>query len=92
MGARGRAAGAEPAEGARRLSARKDTPNQLGLFGPGDGPDVVLDKVAERAPEGFGDISEVMSREELTEIAGAYKKIAGFDVERLNARPGLMHL
>jgi hypothetical protein len=33
-----------------------------------------------------------MSREELAEIAGAYKKIAGFDVDRLNARPGMMEL
>lgn len=71
---------------------RREAVNALVLANRGDGPDVVLDKVAARAPDGFGDISEVMSQDELAEIAGAYKKIAGFDVERLNARPGMMEL
>lgn len=71
---------------------RREAVNALVLANRGDGPDVVLDKVADRAPDGFGDISEVMSHAELADIAGAYKKIAGFDVERLNARPGLLDL
>lgn len=71
---------------------RRESVNALVLANRGDGPDVVLDKVADRAPDGFRDISEVMSAAELAEIAGAYKKIAGFDVDQLNARPGLMDL
>lgn len=72
--------------------ARRAAVNALVLANRGDGPDVVLDKVAERAPDGFGDISEVMGRAELEEIAAGYKTVAGFDVERLNARPGMMQM
>ena len=71
---------------------RRETVNRLVLANRGEGPDIVLDKVAERAPDGFSDISEVMSHAELAEIAAGYKKIAGFDVDRLNARPGLLEM
>ena len=52
----------------------------------------MLDVVAERAPQGFGDISEVMSRDELEQVAGTYKKMAGMDIEALNARGPLVPL
>jgi 2-polyprenyl-6-methoxyphenol hydroxylase-like FAD-dependent oxidoreductase len=52
----------------------------------GDGPDAVLDLVQDRAPEGFEAIEDVLSREELVATASAYKRLAGFDVEALNAR------
>ncbi len=69
---------------------RREKVNALVLANRGDGPDKVLDVVAERAPDGFGDISEVMSRDELEEVAGGYKKLAGMDVESLNARGPLV--
>ena len=69
---------------------RREPVNALVLANRGDGPDKVLDVVAERAPGGFGDISEVMSRAELEEVAGAYKKMAGMDIETLNARGPLI--
>lgn len=65
---------------------RRETVNALVLANRGDGPDKVLDVVAERAPEGFGHIDEVMSAEELDAAAAGYKKIAGMDVAALNAR------
>lgn len=65
---------------------RRETVNALVLANRGDGPDKVLDVLAERAPEGFGHIGEVMSAGELEEAAAGYKKIAGMDVEALNAR------
>ena len=46
--------------------------------------------VEERAPEGFGDISEVLSTEELEQTAANYKRIAGFDKDALNARPSIV--
>lgn len=55
-----------------------------------DGPDAVLDMVAERAPDGFEDISEVMSHEELRDLADRYKTVAGFDVLALNASPPIL--
>jgi hypothetical protein len=43
----------------------------------------------ERAPNGFADVHDVLSRTELEATAGAYKAAAGFDREALNARPSL---
>ena len=69
---------------------RRETVNKLVLANRGDGPDKVLDVVAERAPEGFDDISEVMSLAELESAAAGYKKLAGMDIEALNARGPLV--
>lgn len=55
----------------------------------GDGPDVVLDIAAARAPEGFDDIEAVMPLSERSEIATRYKRLAGFEPATLNARPSL---
>jgi 5-methylphenazine-1-carboxylate 1-monooxygenase len=48
------------------------------------GPEVVLRIVDERAPQGFERLEDVISRQELEEIAQRYKVIAGFDKERLD--------
>ena len=53
------------------------------------GPHRCQDLVEERAPQGFTDLSDVVSPQELEEIASDYKRIAGFDIERLNNRPSL---
>jgi 5-methylphenazine-1-carboxylate 1-monooxygenase len=54
-----------------------------------EGPDAVLQIVEERAPDGFDDLEAVLPLDERTEIAGRYKKTAGFDIETLNAKPSL---
>ncbi|MGF1475826.1 MAG: flavin-dependent oxidoreductase [Geminicoccaceae bacterium] len=56
----------------------------------GDGPDKILDIVDARAPDGFSNILEVMSAQELEVAASAYKSLAGMDVETLNARPSIV--
>jgi len=56
----------------------------------GDGPDKVLDIVAERAPNGFDRIENVLSTSELQKTAAVYKKTAGMDVEGLNNRPSII--
>jgi 5-methylphenazine-1-carboxylate 1-monooxygenase len=43
--------------------------------------------VEERAPHGFADLADVVSPQELEDIAGDYKRLAGFDIDRLNQRP-----
>jgi 5-methylphenazine-1-carboxylate 1-monooxygenase len=53
------------------------------------GPMQPLDLVEERAPGGFTKLEDVISARELAEIAAAYKRTAGFDVETLNQRPSL---
>jgi len=47
------------------------------------GPERVIDLAAERAPDGFERIEDVIPREELLAIAGQYRKVAGFERERL---------
>jgi 5-methylphenazine-1-carboxylate 1-monooxygenase len=44
------------------------------------GPERVVDAVSERAPDGFSRLEDVISREELSAIAGGYAKMAGFAV------------
>ncbi len=41
------------------------------------GPDVILDIVEARAPQGFGNLEDVVPREELAAILGRYKEAAG---------------
>ncbi len=41
------------------------------------GPDVILDIVEERAPQGFARLEDVVPREELAAILGRYKEAAG---------------
>ncbi|WP_438990088.1 flavin-dependent oxidoreductase [Lentibacter sp.] len=81
-------------QGAEALAAyddiRRETVNKIVLANRGDGPDKILDIVAERAPEGFENIHDVMPQEELEAAAGAYKKLAGMDIEALNARGPLV--
>jgi 2-polyprenyl-6-methoxyphenol hydroxylase-like FAD-dependent oxidoreductase len=48
------------------------------------GPDEIMDLMEDRFPEGFTE-SEI-PREELERIMDHYKKVAGFDVESLNAK------
>lgn len=50
------------------------------------GPERVMQMVEERAPDGFQNINDVISSEELKVIIEQYKKIAGFDKEALNQK------
>ncbi|PLS08489.1 flavin-dependent oxidoreductase [Neobacillus cucumis] len=51
-----------------------------------NGPEVVMQIVEERAPNGFVNLDDVISYQELEEIANGYKQIAGFDREKLNSK------
>jgi 5-methylphenazine-1-carboxylate 1-monooxygenase len=55
-----------------------------------NGPEQVMQLVETRAPDGFEDASTVISQDELQDIASGYKRLAGFDVEALNARPSIV--
>ncbi|MEL6643676.1 MAG: flavin-dependent oxidoreductase [Pseudomonadota bacterium] len=71
-------------------AARRDDVNALVLANRGDGPDKILDIVADRAPDGFADIEDVMTRTERQTFADGYKQVAGMDIAALNARPPLI--
>ena len=49
-----------------------------------DGPDIVLDWAAERAPDGFGHASEIFAPGELEKHAASYKAVAGFSTEAVS--------
>ncbi|MEO1579161.1 MAG: flavin-dependent oxidoreductase [Pseudomonadota bacterium] len=70
--------------------ARRADVNALVLANRGDGPDKILDIVAERAPDGFDDINTVMPLAERQTFADGYKQVAGMDIAALNARPPLV--
>ena len=48
------------------------------------GPEVVMQMVEDRAPGGFTDLADVITRRELEEVAARYKTIAGFDRDSLS--------
>ena len=52
-----------------------------------NGPEQVMQMVEERAPDGYNVVTDVLSVEELHTIAANYKRVAGFQVEGLNAKP-----
>jgi 2-polyprenyl-6-methoxyphenol hydroxylase-like FAD-dependent oxidoreductase len=54
------------------------------------GPEVVMQIAEARAPEGFANIEDVIPRTELEEVAGRYKRLAGFAVDRLNANQSIL--
>lgn len=53
------------------------------------GPERSMEIVAERAPNGFDRLEDVITHDELVAISDAYRRTAGFDPSVLNERPSL---
>jgi 2-polyprenyl-6-methoxyphenol hydroxylase-like FAD-dependent oxidoreductase len=53
------------------------------------GPEICMEIVEERAPEGFSNVDDIISHSELELISSRYKVTAGFDPEILNKRVSL---
>ena len=53
------------------------------------GPERCMEIVEQRAPDGFTNLDDVVSREELDGISADYRRTAGFDPDVLNNRPTL---
>ncbi|MCF6316309.1 MAG: flavin-dependent oxidoreductase [Marinosulfonomonas sp.] len=69
---------------------RREVVNAVVLANRGDGPDKVLDIVAERAPNGFDDIEAVMPLSERRAFADRYKAVTGMTIDDLNKRPAIL--
>jgi 2-polyprenyl-6-methoxyphenol hydroxylase-like FAD-dependent oxidoreductase len=69
---------------------RRPATTELVLLNRRNGPEQVMQLVEERAPDGFEDVTDVLSRQELEDIAANYKRVAGFQVEGLNAKPPIV--
>ena len=69
---------------------RRPATAKIVLANRGNGPEQVMQLVEQRAPDGFDRIEDVLTPEELEGTAALYKRIAGFDVDALNARPPII--
>jgi 2-polyprenyl-6-methoxyphenol hydroxylase-like FAD-dependent oxidoreductase len=63
---------------------RLEPTSKIVLTNRENGPDKIMEIVEDRAPDGFKNIDDVISKEELETIANQYKKIAGFEKQSLN--------
>jgi 2-polyprenyl-6-methoxyphenol hydroxylase-like FAD-dependent oxidoreductase len=82
--ARALASHRDVAEALRAYEAeRLPAANQVVLSNRKMGPERVIDIVAKRAPAGFERLDDVISHDELLTIAMQYRKVAGFERERL---------
>ena len=84
-----RAAGDDVEALQRYESIRRPATARIVEANRGMGPELPMQLVEERAPQGFARLSDVIRDEELQEIADRYKRVAGFAVEELNTRPSL---
>jgi len=76
----------DPAEALQRYEAeRRPKTSAITLRNRMNGPEQVMQLAEERAPAGFHDVEDVISRAELEEIALRYKQLAGFDLQALRA-------
>lgn len=82
------AATIDDALAAYEADRRPATERLLGLTRQ-TGPERVMQIARERAPEGFADVHDVISADELAAVAREYKVAAGFHPEQLNARSSL---
>ena len=68
---------------------RRPATARIVLANRANGPEVVMQLVETRAPDGFANVDDVISRDELEAASRDYKRLAGFDREALNNRPSL---
>jgi 5-methylphenazine-1-carboxylate 1-monooxygenase len=71
---------------------RRPATTDLVMLNRRNGPEQVMQMVEERAPDGYNVVTDVLSVEELHNIAANYKRVAGFQVEDLNAKPPIVSM
>ena len=69
---------------------RRRATTDLVMLNRRNGPEQVMQLVEERAPDGYDVVTDVLSLQELEDIAANYKCVAGFQVEGLNAKPPIV--
>jgi 2-polyprenyl-6-methoxyphenol hydroxylase-like FAD-dependent oxidoreductase len=69
---------------------RRPATSDLVMLNRRNGPEQVMQLVEERAPNGYKVVTDVLSQKELEDIAANYKRVAGFQVEALNAKPPIV--
>jgi len=80
-----------PTEAIKRYDAeRRPTMNDIVLRNRHFGPEAALRLVEERAPHGFEQIDDVVSRQDLQDIVEVFSSAAGLDAETVNSRPSFV--
>ncbi len=69
---------------------RRPATTELVKLNRRNGPEQVMQLVEERAPDGFNVVTDVLSHQELENVANTYKRVAGFQVDALNAKPPIV--
>jgi 2-polyprenyl-6-methoxyphenol hydroxylase-like FAD-dependent oxidoreductase len=52
----------------------------------GQGPDYVMELAEQRAPDGFDNVHDIISAEEIEEVGAQYKSMCGFDIDTVNRK------
>ena len=68
---------------------RRPATSAIVLANRGLGPELPMQLVEERAPDGFDLLSDVISAEEILAVTDGYRKMAGFSLQQLHDRPSL---
>ncbi|MPZ12307.1 MAG: flavin-dependent oxidoreductase [Kiloniellaceae bacterium] len=84
------AQGATPAALAAYEAERRPATAKIVLANRQNGPEQVMQRVEQLAPDGFARIEDILQPEELEETARSYKQLAGFDKDGLNSRPPIV--
>jgi 2-polyprenyl-6-methoxyphenol hydroxylase-like FAD-dependent oxidoreductase len=84
------AKGVTPAALQAYEAERRPATSDLVRLNRQNGPEQVMQLVEERAPNGFKVVTDVLSQQELEDIAANYKRVAGFQVDALNAKPPIV--
>ena len=71
---------------------RRPATTDLVMLNRRNGPEQVMQLVEERAPDGYDVVTDVLSLKELEDIAANYKRVAGFQVDGLNAKPPIVQI
>ena len=71
---------------------RRPATTDLVMLNRRNGPEQVMQMVEERAPDGYENVTDVLSRQELEDAAANYKRVAGFQVEALNTKPPIVSM
>jgi len=71
---------------------RRPATTDLVMLNRRNGPEQVMQLVEERAPDGYKRVTDVLSQKELEDVAANYKRVAGFQVEALNAKPPIVQM
>ena len=68
---------------------RRPATSAIVVANRGLGPELPMQLVEQRAPDGFGQLSDVISPDEIVEVTDGYRKMAGFSLQQLHDRPSL---